>query len=266
VASSGYGTVFVISDTSDSIVDTIQVGHNPESVVYDSGKHEIFVCNPRSTSITGSQSVTTTESFPGFMTVISDTNDKIVATLNGLDSCGSMVYDPMMDEVFVTQYSPGEVSVISDTSNSVVTNIPITGSLVFSGLAYDSAKSFICVLSSVNTGQPNPVTVVSDGNNSIVGNFNGGNSPWALAYDSGRNEMFVANWGNPGLVSVIPDNAIPSSSSSLISGSNISLGIAAVISLVAVVTLGLVYLWRRNSSNKAEDNSDRRELGQPKIS
>jgi len=165
-----------------------------------------------------------------------------------------------MDEVFVTQDSPNEVSAISDASNSVVSNIPMTGSLVFSGLAYDSGKNLICVLGSVNSAQPSPVTVVSDKNNSIVGNFNGGDNPYALAYDFGKDEMFVANLVIPGNVAVIPDSAIPSGSSSLFSGTNFTLVLVAGASLVVVAVAVLFYLRRKPLETANKNSNEGRSL------
>jgi DNA-binding beta-propeller fold protein YncE len=48
--------------------------------------------------------------------------------------------------------------------------------------------------------------VISDSTNTVIANVTGGTGPNALAYDSGKGEVFVVN-GVDGTVSVISDSS-----------------------------------------------------------
>jgi YVTN family beta-propeller protein len=72
------------------------------------------------------------------VSVVSDSNDSVVATVDvGTDPTG-VAYDPADGEVFVTNAANGTLSVISDASDSVVATVKAGSSP--SGVDYDSGK------------------------------------------------------------------------------------------------------------------------------
>ena len=81
------------------------VGSNPDGVAYDSGKGEVFVANAGGNTVS----------------VASDSDDKVVATVAAAGNPTGVAYDSAKGEVYVTEYVAGTVSVISDASLVSVT-------------------------------------------------------------------------------------------------------------------------------------------------
>ncbi len=161
--------VWVISDSTNTVVASIPVGFEPTDLVYDSGRGEIWVNN-------GSYSVT----------VISDNTNAVIATVNVPDGsafASTMAYDPGKAEIFVTLFS--EVAVVSDSTYDEIATIPSDAPY---GLAYDSAKGEIFV---ADAGS-NTTSIVSDSNNTVIASVYV-EYPYGVAYDSGKGEIFVAN-------------------------------------------------------------------------
>ena len=184
VANSGFNTVSVISDSSNSVVATVTVGTSPTGLAYDSTKGEIFVTNHGSNSVS----------------VISDSTNRVVASVPVGTSPNNLAYDSGKDEIFVVNSGDNSVSVISDSNNAVVTTIPVGTNP--NKVIYDAGKGelFVC-----NSGY-NTVSVISDSTNAVVATITVGISPAGAAYDSGKNEVFVANYGSGvNTVSVISD-------------------------------------------------------------
>ena len=57
------------------------------------------------------------------VSVISDSNNSVVATVNVGDGPSGVAYDSAKGEVFVTNYGDNTVSVIDDSTNAVVATI-----------------------------------------------------------------------------------------------------------------------------------------------
>ncbi len=161
--------VWVISDSTNTVVASIPVGFEPTDLVYDSGRGEIWVNN-------GSYSVS----------VISDNTNAVIAIVNipnGSAFASTMAYDPSKAEIFVTLFS--EVAVVSDSTYDEIATIPSDAPY---GLAYDSAKGEIFV---ADAGS-NTTSIVSDNNNTVIASVHV-EFPCGVAYDSGKGEIFVAN-------------------------------------------------------------------------
>jgi YVTN family beta-propeller protein len=148
-------------------------GSNPEGAVYDSSKSEIFVAS----------------SFTNNVTVISDSKNKVVASIPvGINPAGA-VYDSGKGEIFVANYGSNSVSVISDSSNTVVTTVTV-GTEPWD-LAYDTLQGVIFV---TNQGS-GTVSVISDETNKVVSTITVKAEPWGVAFDIAQDEAFVANQG-----------------------------------------------------------------------
>jgi DNA-binding beta-propeller fold protein YncE len=242
-----YNEVSVISDSNNSVVATVPV-YSADSLAYDSGKGEIFAASigesPR-------PSLGTVLSHDGYVLVISDKSNSVVAnvTVGELPQC--IVYDSGKGEVFVADFgSPGDA--ISDKSNTVVANITSLG-LTPSSLAYDSASGEILVGNSI-TGI---VSIISDSSNALVGNVSMGGSLVvgthleSMAYDSGKKEIFIANTlfaefsvsgtisvvSNASLTSALPSPAVPEFSDQ------------ALVLAVVVVTLCTISITKKKWRN-----------------
>lgn len=183
VVNSATGSVWVLSDSSNSVVATITVGASPYRDLYDSGKGEIFVANYGANSVS----------------VISDSTNTVVATVAVGASPASFAYDSSKGEMFVANSGGNTVSVISDSSNSVVAAVTV-GSNPYD-LDYDSARGEIFVANTYSRS----VSVISDSNNQVVATVPVGSGPLGVAYDPAKDEVFVAN-SVSGTVSVISDS------------------------------------------------------------
>ena len=176
----------------------------PSGASYDTGRGEVFVTG------LDCQSQACPSQVQGTVSVISDANETVVATVPVGSYPESVTYDNAKGEMFVVNsnncpgncYGPGSVSVVSDVNNTVVATVK-TGSDPY-GVAYDSGKGEIFV---ANSGAgDNNVSVISDANNTVVATVPVGSQPYGVAYDSGKGEVFVTNQ-NSGNVSVISDSS-----------------------------------------------------------
>jgi YVTN family beta-propeller protein len=178
--------VSVISDVTNRVVANVWVGSLPSAITYDPGTHQLFVADFDSVS------------------VLSDASDTVVATVPlgtpGFQP-GSLAYDPSTGQIFVLSYS-GNVTVISDTNDSIVSRIPIpetrVGTYVESlqlnglGIAYDGRTGQVFVTAQVNFTKTN-VTIVSDGNDSVVRTITVPGFLAGAAYDPDDSGVYFAN-------------------------------------------------------------------------
>jgi YVTN family beta-propeller protein len=169
--------VSAVSDSTNRIVATINVGSYPDAIVYDSVKGELFVANDGS----------------GNVSVISDATDKVVATIPVSGYPDAVAYDSGKGQIFVANEgltSAGYVSVISDSSNAVVTNIPEGGAYGEpNGVAYDPANGKVFVSNS------NALTlgVISDKTDKLLANVTLGLVQGGITFDSGKGEVFITD-------------------------------------------------------------------------
>ena len=147
-ANTGAINIAVISDTTNSIITTIPVTTVPGSLVYDPGKGEIFVLTAPSTPV-----------------VISDSSNKIVATLSNLNvsNYSDMAYDSGRGEIYVN--GGNVVQIISDSTNELVGTVNTTGTYELGeGIAYDSGTGTIYAISyGGGNAIPGRLAVISDG-------------------------------------------------------------------------------------------------------
>jgi YVTN family beta-propeller protein len=154
------------------LVGSVPVGDSPIAIADDSGTGEIFAANENSNTVS----------------VIAQKNDTVVATIAvGCDPDG-LVYDSAQSEVFVANACSRNVSVISDTTDQVLTSVALPRGQP-AGLALDNRTDTVYV---AMFGKSN-VSVISASTNAVVENISVGRSPYVIAYDYGKNEMFVAN-------------------------------------------------------------------------
>ncbi len=213
-----YGNcITVISDATNTVVTTIDLGNDtvnnglggyPVDLAYDSAKGEIFVVDQGATTINGSY-----DASAGFVSVISDKTNAVVATVPVGDFPSAIAYDPAKGELFVTNdgktpsdtsasnTATGLVSVISDVTNAVVGTVqvgPFPG-----GIAYDSAKGELYVGSSGSTTKAGSVSVISDASDAVVATVPVDDAG-AVAYDSAKGELYVVTT-NSNSTSIISD-------------------------------------------------------------
>ncbi|MCI4323301.1 MAG: YncE family protein, partial [Thermoplasmata archaeon] len=254
------GSVSVISTATNHVVDTFNnsVGTNPEGVLYDSAKGEIFVANSIDYTGSGPSNISiysdATNSFLGSslvginpidmaydsakgeifvansgticscpssnVSVIADTTDNVVATIGVGPGPFGLVYDSGKGEIFVGNSLDNNVSVINDITDEVVATIAVGYGP--ESLAYDAANGLVFV---ANNGDNN-FTTINDSTNTVLANiFTGDISPSAIVYDSAKGEVVIANAGD-GIVNVLK---LSSGFSSTLTGVTVSPPSATVL-------------------------------------
>ncbi len=112
----------------------------------------------------------------------------------------AIAYDSAQDEMFVANTGSANVSVISDSTNRVVASVPVGsyGSGGYSGMAYDPVTDQVFV----SRPYANNVSIISAGTDTVAENVQL-SDPFGVAYDTVKEELFVADCSNPGSVTVI---------------------------------------------------------------
>ena len=189
-------TISVISDTTNSVVKTINLGFNSVvGICYDLNKRDIVVAS---------------QNPGGSVTFISDTSYSVASTVNVGGHPQGIVYDSGKGAIFVSTEGDTNswVSVIPDYSNAVITNVTVQNVPI--GLAYDSGKGEIFVASVSTPEFVNPelgVTIISDQTNSVVASVPMSEGTVNLAYDNKQGLIFVSHAGESNVVSVISDSS-----------------------------------------------------------
>ncbi len=186
-------TVSVISDSSYTVVATINlgtsplnsVGNNPSGIAYDFSKGEIFVTNKNANSVS----------------VISDNSNSVVATINVGNIPKGVAYDPAKGEIFVANSGSNTVSVISDTNNSVVATVNVGERPV--SVACDSAMGEVFVSNLGIQSGLGTISVISESNNTVIATIDPVIPANGLIYDPGKDEIFAISGGE---ISIISDH------------------------------------------------------------
>jgi YVTN family beta-propeller protein len=246
VASSGEtvspSDVSVISDTTNTVVDTINVNQTSvvdgeilqtalEGIAYDPAKSELFVANYGLDSVI----------------VIADTNNSVVATVPVGSYPSDVAYDPARGEVFVANSNSNFTSIISDATNKVIANVTVGEDPV--GVAYDPSKGQLFVTNvegtsyvegTYNGTSDGTVSVISDATNKVVANVTVGLSPGGIAYDSGKGELFVLS--STATLNIISDGTAATTTSKTSSSLALQPSYAAlvVVNVLVLVVLGLL--------------------------
>ena len=189
-------TISVISDTTNSIVTTINLGFsNVAGICYDLKMRDIVVAS---------------QTPGGPVTFISDTSNSVASTVNVGGHPQGIVYDSGTGAIFVSTEGDTNswVSVIPDYSNAVITNVTVQNVPI--GLAYDSGKGEIFAAIVGTTELVNPelgVIIISDQTNSVVASVPMSEGTVNLAYDNKQGLIFVSYAGESNVVSVISDSS-----------------------------------------------------------
>ena len=197
----GYNTgrVTVIDGASDTVIDTVSVGFNPQSAVVNPVTNKIYVAN-----YCGNDPTCGYPRSPGTVTVIDGATDNTttvpVGTVPQLD------VDTATNKIYVANYCGDDPDCNSETGTMTVidgdtlltTEVAIGGAL--DSIAVNSATNTIyipggCFGQAPCGGFPNGMVAVIDGeSNNIIGRVATGPEPYNVAINSVTNKIFVANF------------------------------------------------------------------------
>jgi hypothetical protein len=134
----------------------------------------------------------------------------VIATIPVGKSPTRVAYNSGKDEVFVTNEESSTVSVISDSKHEVVATITVdAGATNFgpTGVAYDSGQHKVYVANP----HYNTVSVISDdADNKVKTTINNISGASAVAYDSGKGQIWVLTQGGVSVISDSNDQVIAS--------------------------------------------------------
>jgi|HubBroStandDraft_1064217.scaffolds.fasta_scaffold00229_15 YVTN family beta-propeller protein len=179
VANLDSSNVSILDDSSGYVDYTVSLEAQPFGTAYDSFDHEMFVANYVAN---------------GTVQVINDTVNQFtpVAGIPVGHFPVGVAYDPIQDEVFVTNSRSDSVSVISGFNNTVVKTITV-GSFPW-GIAYDPRQGEVFV---ANNGG-GTVSVINATTLAVTGLVSTGSptySPEGLAFDNATDFVYVALYG-----------------------------------------------------------------------
>lgn len=198
--------VSVVSVATDKVVANIPVGMMEQytlygdegtlpaaNLLYDTARGEVFVLNELSDNVS----------------VISDTTNRVVATIAVGSSPSDIVYDPGNAELYVTNPGSNNVSVISDATNQVVATIPVPcypAEDVYAGPRGEIFVMTQCGLVSAN-GQ---VIVLSDATNTVIRHIEVTGYQYSIVYDPDTHQVLVTDigYGELTVISVISNNVV----------------------------------------------------------
>jgi ABC-2 type transport system ATP-binding protein len=168
-------SVVVVSGGTNEVIDRISLV-SPWMCAYDPSDGDIYVTNIDSDTVS----------------VISGTNDSVVATVPVGIGPDAIAYDPENNIVYVANMGAGErfngaVSLIASGTNSVVGTIRV-GQWP-DGATYDPYNGYIYV---TNAWSEN-VSIISGSTDKVVGSVAVGAWPAGSAYDSQDNDIYVAD-------------------------------------------------------------------------
>ena len=143
------------------------------------------------------------------VSVISDTNNSVVATVGVGDGPVGLAYDSSKGEVFVVNDVSNGVYVISDATDYVVDVVSAGLGIDPISVAYDPSGEIFLADSGSDT-----LSVISDTPNATMANIVTGAGSFAVAFDASTNQVFVSNVDG-GTVSVIEPPPLPAASSAL---------------------------------------------------
>jgi DNA-binding beta-propeller fold protein YncE len=153
-------------------VRTVQTGANPDAILYEPRRHEVYTFNGRG------QSATVFEAQTG----------KIVATIPLEGKPEAPVFDPGTDRVFVNIEDKATVAVLDAIKHSVITTWPLTGCEEPTGIALDAAHHRLFSVCA------NKVIVALDTHSGkVVGRAPIGARPDGAAFDPGTGYVFSSN-------------------------------------------------------------------------
>lgn len=227
-------SVLVVNDSTNTIMNYIQVGYGETGIAFDSHNHCIYAINDASYNISlinGTtnklvKNITDTsggglyngiayDPFNGYLyitsgntnggtspssvSVLNPTTNTVIANIQvGKDAYG-IAYDPSNHNIYVANRGSSNISVLGSSTNSVISSIPVEGGPI--SIIYDPSNSNLYV-THVGSGSGD-LTVISGANNTVIGTIEIGSiNHYGIAYDSANKYIYVSD-SNSGNITVI---------------------------------------------------------------
>lgn len=167
---------------------SVSVGQYPEYAAFDSNNGNLYVTNFESDTVSE----------------ISNSSDKVIATLGGFSGPFAIAYDPIYNDLYVSNFIASSVSVINASTNTLAHNPIRVGDYPYA-IVYDPVNHNVYV----TCNESNSVVEISAKNNTVATTILGFNLPEGIAYDYGNGDLYVANSGNSSVSIFNPVTNLP---------------------------------------------------------
>jgi YVTN family beta-propeller protein len=177
------GAIDVISGSTNDLLYTIPVGHDPTNLVFNPRTNMLYTAN------NGDYTVS----------VVSGSDHKLVDTIPVETFPNFIALNPDTNMIYVTSdnYGSHKLSVISGITNKVTSTIDI--GLGSSNIAIDHTNNIIYVLNYV----ANSVSVISGNTNTVIDTIPVGANPSFIAINDITKTVYISNFKSD-IISVIP--------------------------------------------------------------
>jgi YVTN family beta-propeller protein len=206
------GNLTIVDAASMSIVRNVSLRFPPSSIVYAPSDGEFYLGNQtgdnlrvfdpitdklgRSVALPNTPMMLAYDSvaqriyvgIEGNVSVVSTVSNKTIATFPVLRNPSGLAFDPVDNDVYVSDYVWNNVSVVHATNYKVVANA-LLGTAPYN-MAFDSANGDLYVADLLSS----QLIVVNGTTNRIVGFVPLGTTPYGIAYDPVTNSVYVDDY------------------------------------------------------------------------
>ena len=235
-------TVSVIDGSTNSVVNTIQVGNCPDAIGVNLNTNIVYVTNqsnavnvingttdnvvgvipvgshPSGVGVNlGTNMIYVTNLLSNTVTVVNGKTNTVVGTVEVGSSPSGISVNANTNKIYVENWDSNTVSVIDGSTNSVVNTIQVGTGPGAAGVNPSTNKIYVA------NSDGNTVSVIDGSTNSVVNTIPGESGPSAIGVNPSTNKIYVANSGGAS-ISVIDDISSPNTTSTLAVNSQDSLG------------------------------------------
>lgn len=175
VANSGDGTISILNGQTDEVLATIKGARHPYTIAADEAANLVYVAN----------------TFSNEISIIDGANNTVRS--KPLGSADNIVVDSKRHRVFFLGYEDGQLRILhsdTDTVERVALGVHVWG------MALNDVSGTLYV---TRTGDKELVAVYAD---SSLKRFPTGSIPSAVAVDTKRDRVYVANYGDDSLTAI----------------------------------------------------------------
>ncbi|MGA8275518.1 MAG: YncE family protein [Thermoplasmata archaeon] len=222
------GNLTVVNGSAPAVLTNLSLTFNPDSILYvpstgnfylgnESGDN-LSIFNPTSVSVVGVVALPNTPSLlasaapqqqvyvgiDGNVSVVSTRTNLVVSTFPVTRQPTGLAYDPLANDLFISDYVGNNVSVVNATSYQVVTSILLGASPY--NMAFDSSNGDLYVADLLSS----QLIVVNGTTDRVTGFVPLGTTPYGVAYDPATQDLYVDDYyaGNVSVVSTVTNSVI----------------------------------------------------------
>jgi YVTN family beta-propeller protein len=202
----GGGNVYEISDKNNSVAGVVSVGTAWLGIAYDSGNGNVYVldsnankvsyfaasspssCAPIIQSFNASPASLTIGNLTTFTVKVSpgcSSSDRVIASIPTQTKPQFAAYDPLDNDLYVSNYISGSITVISMVSLTAIANITVGSGPVQD--FYDPVTHLIYVLNWIG----GTVSVINGTTQSVSATISGFASPDCITYDLANGYLYI---------------------------------------------------------------------------